>query len=254
MKMPLLYVGHGSPMNVIEKNTYTNGWKEISYSIPTPKVILSISAHWENFGTKVCAVEKPKTIHDFYGFPEELYKINYNASGSPEYAKKLLDILKEKADEDLSWGLDHGTWSVLRTMYPDADIPVFQMSLDGSLSNREMFEIGNEIKGLREQGVLIMGSGNIVHNLRMINFSFNGGYDWAHDFNDYIIDSVMKKNYEDVIEYQNFGDAAKLSVPTSEHFNPLLYVLGATEQSDEVNIYNNSYLAGSLSMTSFLFK
>lgn len=251
--MPVIFVGHGSPMNAIEENNYTQGWKQIANSVPKPSAILSISAHWETNGTKVSTLENPETIHDFYGFPQELYDVEYKAAGDKATAKETLELLGAVATEDTSWGLDHGTWSVLRVMYPKADIPVFQVSINRNASPKEHYEIGEKIKILREKDVLIMGSGNVVHNLGILDFSIKSGYDWAYEFNEYIVDKIKKRDFEGVINYNKLGRTAHLAVPTSEHFNPLLYALGAVDERDELIIYNNEYVAGSLSMTSFVF-
>jgi len=251
--MPVIFIGHGSPMNAIEDNEFTNGWKEIANVISKPTVILSISAHWETNGTKVSTVENPKTIHDFYGFPEELYNVQYKAKGSSETAFKTIELLEGIAVADTSWGLDHGTWSVLHVMYPGADIPVYQMSIDRNATPQELFELGKKLKSLRDHNVLIMGSGNIVHNLGIMDYSMNGGFELAIEFNDYIIQKIEQRDFESIFNYKKLGDAARLAVPTTEHFNPLLYVLGATSNVDKVAIFNKSYMAGSLAMTSFVF-
>ena len=251
--MPVIFIGHGSPMNAIEENEYTKGWKEIADNIPKPKVILSISAHWVTDGTKVSTVENPKTIHDFYGFPKELYDVEYKAKGSLESAVKTIELLDGIARADHSWGLDHGTWSVLRVMYPNADIPVYQMSIDMNATPKELFEIGKKLKSLRDSDILILGSGNIVHNLGIMDYSMEDGFDLAIEFNDYITEKIEQRDFESIFNYKQLGNAARLSVPTTEHFNPLLYVLGATTDLDKVTIFNKSFMAGSLAMTSFVF-
>ena len=251
--MPVIFIGHGSPMNAIEENEYTKGWKEIADNIPKPKVILSISAHWVTDGTKVSTVENPKTIHDFYGFPKELYDVEYKAKGSLESAVKTIELLDGIARADDSWGLDHGTWSVLRVMYPNADIPVYQMSIDMNATPKELFEIGKKLKSLRDSDILILGSGNIVHNLGIMDYSMEDGFDLAIEFNDYITKKIEQRDFESIFNYKQLGNAARLSVPTTEHFNPLLYVLGATTDLDKVTIFNKSFMAGSLAMISFVF-
>lgn len=252
-RMPVIFVGHGSPMNVIENNEYTKGWEMIAASIPKPTAILSISAHWVTKGTKVSTLENPKTIHDFYGFPKEMYDLEYKAQGSPEFALKTIDLLGGTAVSDITWGLDHGTWSVLKVMYPNADIPVYQLSIDGQASPKELFDIGKKLKSLRESNVLIFGSGNIVHNLGILDFSINGGYKWAKDFDDYIEEKIEQRDFESIQNYRQLGDIAAYSVPTTEHFNPIFYILGAVDDSDRLNVYNKSCMAGSLSMTSYVF-
>ena len=251
--MPVVFAGHGSPMNAIEKNEFTEGWKKIADTIPRPKVILAISAHWTTKGTKVSTVDHPETIHDFYGFPKELYDIQYSVKGSKEFALKTLELLDGAGAADKSWGLDHGTWSVLRIMYPEADIPVFQLSIDLQSSPQNIFSIGKKLKSLREEGVLIIGSGNIVHNLGIIDFSRNDGYEWAQEFNEYINAHVERRDFGKILNYRELGGIARLSVPTTEHFYPLIYILGLTDKNDKLTIYNDAYVAGSLSMTSYVF-
>jgi len=251
--MPVIFIGHGSPMNAIEDNEYTKGWKEITNFIPKPVAILSISAHWVTNGTKVSILENPKTIYDFYGFPQELYNVEYKAKGSSEIAFKTIELLDGIAVADSSWGLDHGTWSVLHVMYPNANIPVYQMSIDMNATPKELFQIGKKLKSLRDNNILIMGSGNIVHNLGIMDYSMNDGFKMAIEFNDYITEKIEQRDFENIFNYKNLGDAARLAVPTTEHFDPLLYVLGATNDSDKVTIFNKSYMAGSLAMTSFVF-
>ena len=249
-KMPVLFLGHGSPMNAIEDNVYTHGWKKIAAGLPAPKAILCISAHWLTRGTKVTAMEKPKTIHDFGGFPEELFNTQYPAYGSPAYADKVVTaIQKTKVEKNMDWGLDHGTWSVLLPMYPKADIPVFQLSIDYSRPPQYHYDLATELRSLRNEGVLIIGSGNIVHNLGMLRFD-NTIYDWTTEF-----DSAMKKfisngDHSGVINYQKLGEAAKMAVPTNDHFLPLIYTLGVSDKAESINFYNENYQMGSISMTS----
>jgi len=250
---PVIFIGHGSPINAIEDNVYTRGWKEIAATIPKPTAILSISAHWVTQGTKVLVEENPKTIYDFYGFPKELYDVTYKVKGSIQLAEQTRSLVGAIAANDDEWGIDHGTWSVLKIMYPKADIPVVQMSIDNQASPQELFEIGNKIKSLRENNVLILGSGNVVHNLREIDFNMDGGYDWANRFDDFVKNKIEINDYQSVLNYQGLGNIAKYSIPTTEHFNPLLYILGATNSNDKVHIYNNSCTGGSLSMTSYVF-
>ena len=250
---PVLFVGHGSPMNAIEDNLITKGWKEIALSMPKPKAIVVISAHWETRGTKILDKEDPKTIYDFYGFPKALYEILYKAK-SPEALRSKVKGLVVGSTFDDSWGWDHGTWSVLRVMYPDADIPVVQISIDHYATPRTYYEIGQNLKSLRNEGIMILGSGNIVHNLRLASFNIAGGYDWAEKFDCYIDDNIKSWNHEAIINYQSLGEISRLSVPTSEHFNPLLFILGATDENDEISVYNHFQFAGSVSMTSYVFR
>lgn len=250
---PVIFIGHGSPMNAIEDNEYTRGWQQIAASIPKPTAILCISAHWVTQGTKVLTQKDPKIIYDFYGFPQELYEVIYKAKGAPKLAKETQELVGAADAKDDEWGIDHGTWSVLNIMYPKADIPVYQMSIDDKASPQELFEIGNKIKPLRDKNVLILGSGNIVHNLRMIDFNMEGGFDWAYDFDNFIKDKIVKREYASILNYREMGNISRYSVPTTEHFNPLLYILGSTDVKDEVHIYNNLCMGGSLSMTSYVF-
>ncbi|MDP4128103.1 MAG: 4,5-DOPA dioxygenase extradiol [Bacillota bacterium] len=252
-KMPVVFIGHGSPMNAIEENEYTRGWSDIAARIPTPEAILVISAHWSVHGTRISDDPNPKTIYDMYGFPQELYNLQYSPAGAPALAHVTKELVGN-AQIDNSWGVDHGTWSILTKMYPNADIPVFQMSVNQDLNAYEHFEIGKKLRLLREKGVLIFGSGNVVHNLARVNWNMDGGYDWAVEFDNYIKDKIVKKEYKDVIDYQKAGVIAELSFMTSEHFDPLLYVLGASEDADKLSILNNSCTLGALSMTSYLFE
>ncbi len=251
--MPVIFIGHGSPMNAILENEFTKSWKKIAASIEKPGAILSISAHWMTKGTRVLTVENPKTIHDFNGFPQALNDVEYKAKGNSELALKTIDLLGDVAVADNNWGLDHGTWSVLNVMYPEADIPVYQISIDYQSTPQELFNIGKILKILRESNVLIMGSGNIVHNLRTLDYSMTDGYDWAYEFDDYITEKIEKRDFEGIFHYGKLGGIAGMAVPSTEHFYPLFYVLGATDPLDKIAIYNKSYIAGSLSMTSYVF-
>ena len=251
--MPVIFVGHGSPMNAIEENEFTAGWREISAAVPKPTAILAISAHWVTDHTRVMTQKNPKTIHDFYGFPQELNQVQYNAPGAPELAAQTKKLVGNDCVEDQTWGIDHGTWSVLRKMYPDADIPVCQMSINRQLSMKEMFETGEKLKSLREQNVLIFGSGNVVHNLGLIDFSAEGGFAWADEFDEYIRSSIVAKDFDAVIDYRKAGACARNAFPTPEHFDPLLYVLGASDKKDRIRVVNNARTVGSLSMTSYVF-
>lgn len=251
-KMPMIFIGHGSPMNAIEDNKYTKSWREIAKKIPKPKAILAISAHWYTKGTRIQSEEFPKMIYDMYGFPKELYEIVYPARGSEEYAEKTIKLIDRDVKIDNTWGFDHGTWSVLTKMYPSACIPVYQLSVDGYASEAEHYEIGKNLRALREEGVLIFASGDIVHNLGMMNYS-DGGFSWAEDFDKYIKDSILNRNFENVVDFRSYKDY-KLSVPTPEHFYPILYLLGASSEDDSIEVFNDECMGGSLSMTSYLFK
>lgn len=251
--MPALFVGHGSPMNAIEENEFTQNWKRITEEFPKPEAILSISAHWYTEGTRVLDEKSPKMTYDMYGFPKELYEIEYKAPGAFELAHFTKELISKKVIIDNSWGFDHGTWSVLHVMYPKADIPVYQLSIDRTAKAEEHYDIGKKIKSLREKGVLILGSGNVVHNLSKINFSMNGGYDWADDFDNYIKNKIVNKEYEDVINYSKAGKSAELAFWTPEHFYPLLYVLGSSDD-DKLSVFNDKCTMGSMSMTSYLLR
>ncbi|NLV92172.1 MAG: 4,5-DOPA dioxygenase extradiol [Firmicutes bacterium] len=254
-KMPVLFVGHGSPMNAIEDNDYSRGWRTIAARIPRPQAILSVSAHWYTHGTRIMNEENPRTIHDMYGFPKELYEILYNAPGSPEIARVCRELISRETRYDNSWGIDHGTWSVLVHMYPERDIPVFQLSIDADAPAETHYGIGKELSTLRQEGVLLFGSGNVVHNLRLVDWHQpNKGFDWAYEFDDYICENILDKNHGNVLRFNELGDIARLAVPTPDHFYPLLYVLGASDEDDQVSVYNKSCELGSLTMTAYLWE
>jgi 4,5-DOPA dioxygenase extradiol len=258
-KMPVLFVGHGNPMNAIEENIFVNGFRNIASQIEKPHAILCISAHWLTNGTKVTAMPLPQTIHDFSGFSDELFQIQYPAKGSPQLAnetKKLLAPTPIELDE--KWGLDHGSWSILRRMYPAADIPVIQLSIDYNKPMQWHFDLATQLNALRSKGILIVGSGNIIHNLRLVDFhninKVNYGFDWAVEartiFNKYLLD----ENFEALINYEKGPTALKMAVPTPDHFIPLLYSLGLKEKTDRLSLFNDNLVAGSLSMTSVLIQ
>lgn len=253
-KMPVLFLGHGSPMNAIEENEFVRGFRKISTEIEQPKAILCVSAHWETKGTKVTAMKNPPTIHDFGGFPKELFEVEYPAPGNPELAVETRHLVTStEVHLDDKWGLDHGAWSVIKHMYPDANVPVIQLSLDYTKEPRYHYELAGELAKLREKGVLIVGSGNIVHNLRMVawqhlNSSF--GFDWAIEANQKMKDFILSGNHEALINYSGQGRAFQLSIPTPEHYLPLLYTLGLQQKEDELFLFNDQPVGGSLSMTS----
>ena len=255
LKMPLLFLGHGSPMNAIEENQFVAGFRHIAKTIQKPKAILCISAHWFTKGTKVTAMKFPPTIHDFGGFPEALFQVQYNTPGSPELAEATQNLLKPTpVDLDHNWGLDHGAWSVIKHLYPNADIPVIQLSIDYTKPAEYHFELGKKLQALRERGILIIGSGNIIHNLRLVDFAninkVDYGYDWAHEAFDTINKQLMEGNYKPLVEYEKQSKAFQLAIPTPDHYLPLLYVLGLQNKKEELSLFNNHLLAGSLSMTS----
>lgn len=251
--MPLLFVGHGSPMNAIEQNEFSRGWAAIGRKLPQPQAILCVSAHWETNGTFVTAMEKPQTIHDFGGFPPELFAVQYPAPGSPELAQQTKEIVKKAAVElDQQWGLDHGCWSVVKHMYPDADVPVIQLSIDRTKPAQWHYELARDLAALRKKGALILGSGNMVHNLRLIDWRNPGNtYDWAAEMNAAMKQRIAKNEHSDLIRYQSLGNAAALAIPTPEHYLPMLYTLGLKEKNEEVEFFNDKTLMGSISMTSF---
>ena len=252
--MPVLFVGHGSPMNAIEDNMYTQAWAKIARQIPKPTAILAVSAHWYTNGIKITDADRPKTVYDMYGFPEELYQVTYNPPGSPDLARLVKGMIGREVQVDNTWGLDHGAWSVLCRMYPAADIPVFQLSVDRMLTPEQHFRIGQEISALREQGVLILGSGNVVHNLARINWHMTGGYAWADEFDCYIQEHISSRQYQAVMKYRLAGQCASLAFTSADHFYPLFYVLGASKTADVLEIFNQSCVLGSLSMTCYLFQ
>lgn len=254
--MPVLFMGHGNPMNAIQENEFVNGWRKMGENIPKPNAIICISAHWETRGTKVTAMEKPKTIHDFGGFPQELFDVEYPAPGSPEWAKETKKVIKStEVNLDHIWGLDHGTWSVVKHLYPKADIPVIQLSLDIYKTPQEHYEMSKELNQLRKKGVLIIGSGNMVHNLRMMDWKNintpNYGFDWAIEANEKMKEFIISGNNNELIKFDKQGKAFNLSIPTPEHYLPLLYITALRNNNEEVTFYNDTAVAGSLTMTSF---
>ncbi len=258
-KMPVLFIGHGNPMNAIEDNIFVQGFKNIAKKIEKPNAILCISAHWLTNGTKVTAMPLPKTIHDFGGFPDELFQVQYPAKGSPELAQVTKSLLAPTSIElDENWGLDHGSWSILRRMYPEADIPVIQLSIDYSKPMQWHFNLAKQLNTLRSKGILIIGSGNIIHNLRLVDFQnmnkIDYGFDWAIEARTIFNDYLTNENFQAIINYDKGSSALKLAVPSTDHFIPLLYSLGLKEKSDHLSLFNDHLVAGSLSMTSVLIQ
>jgi 4,5-DOPA dioxygenase extradiol len=256
-RMPVMFVGHGSPMNAIEENEFVSGWREAGRSIPKPAAVICVSAHWETRGTFVTAMEKPETIHDFGGFPKALYDVQYPAQGSPQLAKEVKGLINNtEVGLDEKWGLDHGCWSVIKHLYPEADVPVIQLSLDYSLSPESHYDLARELVPLRNKGVLIIGSGNIVHNLGMVAWdrlnADDYGYDWAIEAKEKMKKFILNGDNESLIDYKSQGRSFTLSVPTPEHFLPLLYVLAVKDENEKISIFNDKNVAGSLAMTSFL--
>ena len=253
--MPVLFLGHGSPMNAIEQNEFTRGWTDTGKLIVKPAAILCISAHWETNGTFLTAMEKPKTIHDFGGFPKALFDVQYPALGSPKFAKETKNIItKTTVGLDEQWGLDHGCWSVVKHLYPNADVPVFQMSLDYNKPPQYHYELAKELAPLRKKRVLIIGSGNIVHNLRMVAWDKinepNFGYDWAIEANEKMKQFILSNNHESLIKYTSQGKAFDLAIPSPDHYLPLLYTLALKEENENISIFNDKTIVGSIAMTS----
>jgi 4,5-DOPA dioxygenase extradiol len=255
--MPVVFVGHGNPMNAIEKNKYSAQWSDLGNSLPRPNAILCISAHWETYGTQLTAMQKPKTIHDFGGFPRELFEVKYPAEGFPLLAEEIIENTKSPSIQaDFSdWGLDHGCWSVLKNMYPNADIPVVQMSLNRNMTPQQHLELAAEMSFLRSHGVLIISSGNIVHNLGLVDwYNLTNIYDWAAEMNEKVKSFIMNCAVSELVNYRRQGDSFKRGIPTNEHFLPLLYTIGAMTQYNDIHFFNDEIIMGSLSMTSFVLK
>lgn len=256
VKMPVLFLGHGSPMNAIEENEFVTGFRNVAKEIPKPRAILCVSAHWETNGTWVTSSEKPETIHDFGGFPKQLYEVNYPAPGSPELANATRTLVsKTTVQLDEKWGLDHGAWSVIKHLYPNADVPVIQMSLDKNQNPLYHYELAKEMQALRNRGVLIIGSGNMVHNLRMLAWNklneSEFGYDWAIEASEKIKKHIFDGDHEQLIQFRSKGKAFDLAIPTPEHYLPMLYALALQEKNEEIKLFNDKAIAGSLTMTSF---
>ena len=258
MRMPVLFVGHGSPLNITLKNAFTSSLEALGGSLPRPRAIMVISAHWLTSGsTRVCGAAKPRTIYDFYGFPEELYQIRYPARGYPEGANLVASLNKE-VHSDQEWGLDHASWAILKHMYPQADIPVFEMSLDyafGSRSNKPIqyhYDLAKSLKKLRSEGILIIGSGNIVHNLREIDYNLEGKpFEWAVDMDERVKRNLLKRNHEDLIHYLNMGRNASLGVPSLDHYLPMIYTLALQEAGEPLRFTYEGFQNGSVSMRCF---
>ena len=255
-QMPVLFIGHGSPMNGIEENEFVTGWREIGKTLPKPQAILCVSAHWETRGTFVTAMEKPLTIHDFGGFPPALYDMQYPAPGSPELAKETQRIIKTtEVGLDEKWGLDHGAWSVIKRLYPMADVPVIELSLDYYQAPQYHWDLARELSSLRRKGVLIIGSGNMVHNLQMAAWdkldAGEYGYDWALEANDKMKKFILNGDFQQLINYKLQGKAFDMAIPTPEHYLPMLYALALKEENEKLTLFNDKAIAGSLSMTSF---
>jgi 4,5-DOPA dioxygenase extradiol len=248
--MPAIFIGHGSPMNAIEDNTFRRSWQYLGLSLPTPKAILCISAHWETRGIGITSSPQPSTIHDFYGFPKALFDVQYPVPGSPELTTRIANLLNgENVYLDPERGFDHGVWGVLQPMYPKANIPIVQLSLDATRNAASHYALAKKLQPLREQGILIIGSGNVVHNLRALNFSDQQPYDWANNFDHMVKSCILQKEHSALCHYENFGQMSALSIPTAEHYLPLLYVLAQQRDDDAVSFFNETVLS-SISMRS----
>ncbi len=247
-RMPALFIGHGNPMNALEDNEFSRAWSAAAKALPRPRAILCVSAHWETEGAFVTATERPRTIHDFYGFPRELFEVQYPAPGATQLAEQVRALITtQEVQPDRSWGLDHGAWSVLCRMFPDASIPVAQLSLDRSRDASAHYELGRQLRELRERGVLILGSGNIVHNLRVM-VRRETAFDWALDFDANVARWILAGDHDAIIHYKRHGQPAELSVNTAEHYLPLLYVLGLQHEGERVGFFADKIWGGSLSM------
>jgi 4,5-DOPA dioxygenase extradiol len=254
-KMPVLFLGHGSPMNAIEENQFVAGFRNLAKTLPRPNAIFCISAHWFTKGTKVTAMEMPRTIHDFGGFPQALFDVQYPAKGSPELALETKQLLlPTEVELDEHWGLDHGAWSVIKHLYPEANVPVIQLSIDYTKSGQYHFDLAQKLSALRTKGILIVGSGNIVHNLRLVDFrnfdKDNYGYDWAIEVKEKVNNYLLDGNFQPLIDFEKQSKAFQLAIPTPEHYLPLIYTLGLKGKTEELSLFNDKLLAGSLSMTS----
>ena len=254
-EMPVLFLGHGSPMNAIEENEFVRGFRQVGTSIPKPSAIICISAHWETKGTYVTAMEHPKTIHDFGGFPKQLFEVEYPAPGDPVLARETKELVKKtQVGLDEKWGLDHGAWSVIKHLYPKADVPIIQMSIDYTQPAQYHYDLARELSSLRKKGVLIIGSGNMVHNLGMLAWDrlqdSEYGYDWALEASTKMKQYILNGDFKPMINFRNQGRAFDLAIPTPEHYLPLIYALGLKGEKEKISLFNDKALAGSLTMTS----
>lgn len=255
-KMPVLFIGHGNPMNAIANNPYTQTLHKLGKDLPRPRAILCISAHWLTGNLQITAMNQPRTIHDFYGFPQELFAVQYPAPGAPDIAQDIFDLLKTDypVTLDETWGLDHGTWSVLKHIYPAADIPVLQLSIAIRQSPQFQFDIGKKLAPLKDQGILIVGSGDIVHNLRVINFSSTApAFPWAESFNQWTQDKLDEKNFSAIVNASLLREDGKLSIPTPDHWYPFLTSLGAADENQRPLVIYDGIENSSISMKSLLF-
>jgi len=248
--MPALFVGHGSPMNAIEDNEFSQAWASVGKKLPRPRAILCISAHWETTGTRITAMDAPSTIYDFTGFPKPLYEVQYAAPGAPDLARGIKQAVSDTVLHlDFGWGLDHGAWSVLRRMFPEADIPVLQLSLDFDRPPDSHYQLGRKLRYLRSQGVLVMGSGNMVHNLRRMVWE-DTAFEWAQEFDTKLASLIFDGDHQALVGYEQLGEDSRLAIPTNEHFLPLLYVLALREDAENLFFFCEKVTLGSISMRS----
>ncbi len=258
-RMPALFIGHGSPMLAVQPNPYTPRWREVALAMPRPRAVLCISAHWETVDSAVTAAAEPETIHDFYGFPQALYQLHYPAPGAPDLAEQVRQIRRQHGSDavrlrlDAERGLDHGCWAVMHHMYPEADVPVLQLSLPRQFDASEQIELARQLRPLREEGVLILGSGNLVHNLRLIDWRRmeepNFGFEWAHAAQERLLGLIRDRNLAALADYPSLGEAVRLAIPTPEHFLPLLWVLALQDEDERLRIFNTDFVGGSLDMS-----
>jgi len=251
-KMPVLFVGHGSPMNAIGENRAREGWRRLAASLPEPRAIVAVSAHWQTEGVRVRTAADNPQIYDMYGFPEALYRVKYAPAGDPELARRVLALLGKQARGDNSWGIDHGVWSVLSNLFPGADVPVVMVSVDPSLPDEAQRAVGRKLACLRDEGVMLAASGNVVHSLRLVDWSMAGGFDWADSFDGSVRNAILDGRARDALDWASLP-GARLAVPTREHFVPLLTALGAAGEQDRIAVFNDYRELGSMSMTSYRF-
>jgi 4,5-DOPA dioxygenase extradiol len=257
-RMPVLFLGHGSPMNAIEENEFVRGFRKQGESLEKPNAILVISAHWETRGTQVTAMDNPRIIYDFGGFPKELYEVKYPAPGHPELAREISSLVqpKDTVTLDERWGLDHGSWSVVKHLFPNADVPVIQLSLDQRLSPQQHYDLAHQLIKLRDKGILIIGSGNMVHNLGLVAWNKlyeDYAYDWAIEADHKMKTWIKNSDHQSLIDFKKQGKAFDLAIPTPEHYLPLLYTLALKDDNEDVVLFNDKPLGGSLTMTSMKF-
>jgi len=248
-RLPVVFFGHGSPMNALERNRYTDTWRRLGSSFPRPRAVLCVSAHWFTKGTAVTTMSEPKTIHDFYGFPQSLFEVQYPAPGYPQLGVRVRELLAPiEVSSDSSWGLDHGTWSVLKHVYPDASVPVVQLSIDGTQPPEFHYQVGGRLAALRDEGVLVAGSGNVVHNLRLMRREGHGAFHWAVRFNEKVRAALASRDHASLINFERLGEDARLSVPTPEHYLPLLYVAALHREDEELSFAVDGVEMGSIGM------